>query len=113
MVRWQKKAVAAGAALVLVAALGACSSSGGKQEEQKASGSVRQRGEHAADEGCPDHPLRSRVTPSGTSSGAGAEAAAKKDNIELQYSGDPDGADQANLVQTRDRLARSTASRSR
>lgn len=30
----------------------------------------------------------------------GAEAAARKDNVDLQYQGDPDGANQANLVQS-------------
>ena len=38
MIRWQKKAVAAGAAFALAAALAACSSSGGKQEEQSSGG---------------------------------------------------------------------------
>ncbi len=58
------------------------------------------------------------MTPSGTSSGSGAEAAAKKDNVELQYSADPDGAAQANLVQTAidskvDGIAVTLASRTR
>ena len=36
----------------------------------------------------------------------GAEAAAKKDNIELRYSNDPEAPNQANLVQTRHRQRR-------
>jgi simple sugar transport system substrate-binding protein len=99
MVRWQKKAAAAGAALAVVVALAACSSSGGKQEEQNAgsgSGNVA------------DTPRMkvALITHSGPGDTfwdivrRGAEVAAKKDNIELQYSSDPDGAAQANLVQT-------------
>lgn len=99
MVRWQKKTAATGAALALVAALAACSSSGGKQEEQNAgsgSGNVA------------DTPRMkvALITHSGPGDTfwdivrRGAEAAAQKDNVELQYSSDPDGAAQANLVQT-------------
>lgn len=99
MVRWQKKAVATGAALVLVAALGACSSSGGKQEEEKASGST---GNVA------NTPRMKVAFITHAKQGdtfwdlvrKGAEAAAAKDNVELQYSGAPEGADQANLVQS-------------
>src|SRR5688572_3154347 len=99
MVRWQKKAVATGAALVLVAALGACSSSGGKQEEEKASGSS---GNVA------NTPRMKIAFITHAKQGdtfwdlvrKGAEAAAAKDNVELQYSGAPEGADQANLVQS-------------
>ena len=99
MVRWHKKAVAASAAVVLVAALAACSSSGGKQEEQGSGGSGG---------GVADTPRMkvALITHSGPGDTfwdivrRGAEAAAKKDNIELQYSSDPDGAAQANLVQT-------------
>jgi simple sugar transport system substrate-binding protein len=99
MVRWQKKAVATGAALILVAALGACSSSGGKQAEAKASsaaGNVANTPRMKvafithAKQGDTFWDLVRR----------GAEAAAAKDNVELQYSGAPEGADQANLVQT-------------
>jgi simple sugar transport system substrate-binding protein len=99
MVRWQKKAVATGAALVLVVALGACSSSGGKKSEQStgaAAGNVANTPRmkvafitHAA----PGDTFWDLVR-------KGAEAAAAKDNVELQYSADPDGAGQANLVQT-------------
>jgi simple sugar transport system substrate-binding protein len=99
MVRWQKKAVATGAALVLVVALGACSSSGGKKAEQStgaAAGNVANTPRmkvafitHAA----PGDTFWDLVR-------KGAEAAAAKDNVELQYSADPDGAGQANLVQT-------------
>ncbi|MFI5695833.1 sugar ABC transporter substrate-binding protein [Kribbella sp. NPDC051586] len=99
MVRWQRKVVAGAAALVLAAALAACSSSGGKQKEDSSSGSGG---------GVADTPKMkvALITHSGPSDTfwdivrRGAEAAAKKDNIELQYSADPDGAAQANLVQT-------------
>lgn len=99
MIRWQKKAVATGAALSLAIALAACSSSGGKQEEQNnnaAGGNVANTPRmkiafitHAA----PGDTFWDLVR-------KGAEAAAAKDNVELQYSGDPEGANQANLVQT-------------
>ncbi|WP_433166679.1 sugar ABC transporter substrate-binding protein [Kribbella sp. CA-247076] len=99
MVRWQKKAAAVGAALVLVAALGACSESGGKQEEQSSGGS----GGNVA-----DTPRMKIAFITHAKQGdtfwdlvrKGAEAAAAKDNVELQYSGAPEGPDQANLVQT-------------
>ncbi len=99
MVRWQKKAVATGAALVLVAALGACSSSGGKQEEEKASGSSG----NVADTPRMKVAFITHAAPGDTFWDLvrrGAEAAAAKDNVELQYTGAPEGADQANLVQT-------------
>ena len=99
MVRWQKKAAAVGAALVLVAALGACSSSGGKQEEQDSGGAA---GNVA------NTPRMKVAFITHAKQGdtfwdlvrKGAEAAAAKDNVELQYSGAPEGPDQANLVQT-------------
>lgn len=99
MIRWQKKTVATGAALVLVAALAACSSSGGKQEEQQAAGS----GGNVADTPRMKVAFITHAAPGDTFWDLvrrGAEAAAKKDNVELQYSAAPDGADQANLVQT-------------
>ncbi len=40
------------------------------------------------------------MTPSGTWSGRVPKTAAKKDNIELRYSNDPEAPNQANLVQT-------------
>ncbi|TWD82243.1 monosaccharide ABC transporter substrate-binding protein (CUT2 family) [Kribbella amoyensis] len=99
MVRWQNKAVAAGAAVVLAAALVACSSSGGKQEEQKSGGA-------AGNVANTPRIKVALITHSGPGDTfwdivrRGAEAAAQKDNVELQYSADPDGAAQANLVQT-------------
>jgi simple sugar transport system substrate-binding protein len=99
MVRWQKKAVATGAALVVVAALGACSSSGGKQEEQNAGGS-------SGNVANTPRMKIAMITHSGPGDTfwdivrRGAEAAAQKDNVEFQYSNDADGAAQANLVQT-------------
>jgi simple sugar transport system substrate-binding protein len=99
MVRWQKKAAAVGAALVLVTALVACSSSGGKQEEQDSGGAA---GNVA------NTPRMKIAFITHAKQGdtfwdlvrKGAEAAAAKDNVELQYSGAPEGPDQANLVQT-------------
>ena len=99
MVRWQKKAVATGAALMLIAALGACSSSGGKKDEEKAGGSSG----NVANTPRMKVALITHSKPGDTFWDIvrrGAEAAAQKDNIELQYSSDPDGAGQANLVQT-------------
>ncbi|GAA4574916.1 substrate-binding domain-containing protein [Planotetraspora kaengkrachanensis] len=83
------------AALVLAA----CSSSGGKQPAQ-ASG--------AAQAGVADTPrmtiaLITHAPPGDTFWDLvrkGAEAAAKKDNVDLQFQSDPDGANQANLVQS-------------
>jgi simple sugar transport system substrate-binding protein len=100
MVRWQKKAAAVGAALVLIAALGACSSSGGKQEEEQSSGGS---GGNVADTPRMKVAFITHAAPGDTFWDLvrrGAEAAAKKDNVELQYTGAPEGADQANLVQT-------------
>jgi len=99
MVRWQKKAVATGAALIMVAALGACSSSGGKQAEEKANNAAG----NVANTPRMKVAFITHAAPGDTFWDLvrkGAEAAAAKDNVELQYSGDPDGAGQANLVQT-------------
>ncbi|GAA2839737.1 sugar ABC transporter substrate-binding protein [Kribbella solani] len=99
MVRWQKKAVAAVAAVALAAALAACSSSGGKQKEQSSGGS----GSGVANTPRMKVALITHSGPGDTFWDIvrrGADAAAKKDNIDLQYSADPDGAAQANLVQT-------------
>ncbi|TCO26579.1 simple sugar transport system substrate-binding protein [Kribbella steppae] len=100
MVRWQKKSAAVGAALVLVTALVACSSSGGKQEEEQSSGGS---GGSVADTPRMKVAFITHAAPGDTFWDLvrrGAEAAAKKDNVELQYTGAPEGADQANLVQT-------------
>jgi simple sugar transport system substrate-binding protein len=99
MVRWQKKAVATGAALVLVVALGACSSSGGKKAEQSTG---------AAAGNVANTPRMKVAFITHAKQGdtfwdlvrKGAEAAAAKDNVDLQYSSAGEGADQANLVQT-------------
>jgi simple sugar transport system substrate-binding protein len=99
MVRWQKKAVTAGAAFALAATMVACSSSGGKQEEQNAGGS----GGNVANTPRMKVAFITHAAPGDTFWDLvrkGAEAAAAKDNVELQYSADPDGAGQANLVQT-------------
>ncbi len=103
MVRWQRKAqrraVVTSAALALVLTVGACSSSGGKQEEQKADGGSG----NVATTPRMKVALITHSKPGDTFWDIvrrGAEAAAQKDNIELQYSADADGAAQANLVQT-------------
>ncbi|MGP3961105.1 sugar ABC transporter substrate-binding protein [Nonomuraea sp. 3N208] len=83
---------------VAALALAACSSSGGKQSTEAASAPASTAGTptmtvafitHAA----PGDTFWDLVR-------KGAEAAAAKDNIELQYQAEPDGANQANLVQS-------------
>ncbi|MFI7706826.1 sugar ABC transporter substrate-binding protein [Nonomuraea sp. NPDC049480] len=83
---------------VAVLALAACSSSGGKQTADAASAPASAGGAptmtvafitHAA----PGDTFWDLVR-------KGAEAAAAKSNIELQYQSDPDGANQSNLVQS-------------
>jgi len=87
--------LAAGAAAALT--LAACSSSGGKQET-----------DDTADAGTANTPRMTVafITHSGPGDTfwdlvrKGAEDAARKDNVELQYQADPDGPGQANLVQS-------------
>jgi simple sugar transport system substrate-binding protein len=77
----------------------ACSSEGGKQEEEQ-SGS--------GNAGVADTPRLTIAMITHEVAGdtfwdlvrKGAEAAAKKDNIELRYSNNPDGPEQANLIQS-------------
>lgn len=83
---------------VAALALAACSSSGGKQTTEQAA-----PGNTAA--GAPTMTVAfiTHAAPGDTFWDLvrkGAEAAAAKSNIELQYQGDPDGANQANLVQS-------------
>jgi len=88
--------LAAGAVTAL--ALAACSSSGGKQSTDGGAGNA----------GSADTPKMTVVLITHAAPGdtfwdlvrKGAEAAAKKNNIDLQYQSDPDGANQANLVQS-------------
>ncbi|MEV4622482.1 sugar ABC transporter substrate-binding protein [Asanoa sp. NPDC049573] len=87
--------LAAGTAAAL--ALAACSSSGGKQEP-----------DDSLNAGAADTPRMTVafITHSGPGDTfwdlvrKGAEDAAKKDNVDLQYQADPDGPGQANLVQS-------------
>ncbi|MEV1286600.1 sugar ABC transporter substrate-binding protein [Micromonospora sp. NPDC049679] len=98
MTRTSRASVLAVSALTVLA-LAACSSSGGKAAAEN------DRAGNAAGAGTP------RMTVAFITHSApgdtfwdlvrkGAEAAAKKDNIDLQYQSDPDGANQANLVQS-------------
>lgn len=91
---------AAGAVLALAAALAltACSSSGGKQETSPTSGG----GTAAASTPKMTIAMITHAAPGDTFWDIirkGAEAAAAKDNAELQYSSDPDAAKQAQLIQ--------------
>ncbi len=86
----------AGAAALAVA-LTACSSTGGKQETSADGG-----GGAAADTPEMTVALITHAAPGDTfwdQVRAGAEDAAKKDNVKLEYTADPDGAKQAQLVQ--------------
>ncbi|WP_239127531.1 sugar ABC transporter substrate-binding protein [Asanoa siamensis] len=93
--RFRMSLLAAGSAAVL--ALAACSSSGGKQTEDE-----------PANAGAATTPRMTIafITHSGPGDTfwdlvrKGAEDAAKKDNVDLQYQADPDGPGQANLVQS-------------
>ena len=86
------------AAIIALAAAG-CSSEGGKQEEEKGD---------SGNTGVADTPrytvaMITHEVPGDTFWDLvrkGAEAAAKKDNIELRYSNNPDGPEQANLIQS-------------
>src|ERR1700754_1544114 len=93
-IRMSLLATGAAAALALVA----CSSSGGRQDDDEGAAA-------AGNAGTP------RMTGAFITHSApgdtfwdlvrkGAEDAAKKDNVELQYQADPDGPGQANLVQS-------------
>jgi simple sugar transport system substrate-binding protein len=95
--RTASKLLAAAAVLTLAAA--GCSSEGGKQEQEKSD---------SGNTGVADTPrytiaMITHEVPGDTFWDLvrkGAEAAAKKDNIELRYSNNADGPEQANLVQT-------------
>jgi simple sugar transport system substrate-binding protein len=84
---------------VALLATAACSSEGGKQEEEQSD---------SGNAGVADTPRLTITMVTHEVAGdtfwdlvrKGAEAAAKKDNIELRYSNNPDGPEQANLVQT-------------
>lgn len=87
--------VAAASALALT--LAACSSSGGKQDTGD--------GAAVGNAGTPEMTVAfiTHAAPGDTFWDLvrkGAEDAAKKDNVKLEYTSDPDGANQANLVKT-------------
>lgn len=88
------------AAMATVTALGlaACSSSGGKETTEGDGGS----GAGGADTEKMTVAFITHAAPGDTfwdQVRSGAEAAAKKDNVDLQYTADPEGANQARLVQ--------------
>lgn len=98
LVRKLSQSLKIAAAAVMVAVLGACSSTGGAPRNDEASGSA----------GGVDTP---RYVVAMVTHGApgdtywdlvrkGAEDAAKKNNLELRYSSDPQAPNQANLVQS-------------
>lgn len=97
MSRFSRTPLVAGAA-ALTLGLAACSSSGGKQTDDNGGGGSG--GGAGTDEitvafithAAPGDTFWDQVR-------AGAEDAAKKDNVKLEYTADPDGAKQANLVQ--------------
>jgi simple sugar transport system substrate-binding protein len=95
--RFSRLAAIAGAS-VLVAAIASCSSTGGKPQQNGGGGGG----------GTVDTPRATIAMITHEVPGdsfwdlirKGAETAAKKDNIELRYSNDPEAPNQANLVQT-------------
>src|SRR3954468_22734445 len=95
--RFSRLAAIAGAS-VLVVGIASCSSTGGKQESNGGGGGG----------GTVDTPRMTIAMITHEVPGdsfwdlirKGAEAAAKKDNIELRYSNDPEAPNQANLVQS-------------
>jgi simple sugar transport system substrate-binding protein len=95
--RTASRLLAVAAALTLAAA--GCSSEGGKQQEEKSDSG----GTGVADTPRYTIAMITHEVPGDTFWDLvrkGAEAAAKKDNIELRYSNNPDGPEQANLIQT-------------
>jgi simple sugar transport system substrate-binding protein len=96
--KFSRLAAIAGAS-VLVVGIASCSSTGGKPE---------QSGDGGGGGGTVDTPRMTIAMVTHEVPGdsfwdlirKGAEAAAKKDNVELRYSNDPEAPNQANLVQT-------------
>jgi len=94
----RKRALAVIVSLTAALALGACSSSGGKQATQTTAGG------HAAVANTPKMTVAmiTHQAPGDTFWDIirkGAEAASAKDNVDLQYSNDPDATKQAQLIQ--------------
>ena len=98
MSRRRRTTALAAAAAALVLLLPACSSQGGRPDDE---------GDGAAPAGTADTPrlriaMVTHAAPGDTFWDIvrkGAEAAAAKSNVELEYNGQPEAADQANLVQ--------------
>ena len=96
--RFSRLAAIAGAS-VLVLGIASCSSTGGKPEESNGGGG----GGGSVDTPRMTFAMITHEVPGDSFWDLirkGAEAAAKKDNIELRYSNDPEAPNQANLVQT-------------
>ena len=96
--RFSRLAAIAGAG-VLVLGIASCSGTGGKPEESNGGGG----GGETADTPRMTIAMITHEVPGDSFWDLirkGAEAAAKKDNIELRYSNDPEAPNQANLVQT-------------
>ena len=96
--RFSRLAAIAGAS-VLVLGIASCSSTGGKPEESNGGGG----GGGTVDTPRMTFAMITHEVPGDSFWDLirkGAEAAAKKDNIELRYSNDPEAPNQANLVQT-------------
>lgn len=94
----RRRPAAAVAVAALALSLAACSSTGGKQQDTSSSDS----GAKVADTPKLTIAMVTHETPGDTfwdKIRAGAEAAAKKDNITLKYSNDPDPSKQATLIQ--------------
>lgn len=96
MSRFSRVSVVATSSLAALT-LAACSSSGGKQPAEEGGG-----GGGGADTEQMTVAFITHAAPGDTfwdQVRAGAEAAAKKDNVDLQYTADPEGGNQARLVQ--------------
>lgn len=96
MSRFTRVSVVATSSLAALT-LAACSSSGGKQPAEEGGGSgggadTEQMTVAFITHAAPGDTFWDQVR-------AGAEAAAKKDNVDLQYTADPEGGNQARLVQ--------------
>ncbi len=94
----RRTTIAVALAAAIPVALGACSSSGGKQESASTAGG----GAGVADTPSMTVAMITHQAPGDTFWDIirkGAEAAAKKDNVKLEYTADPDATKQAQLIQ--------------
>jgi simple sugar transport system substrate-binding protein len=97
-IRTPRKIAAVAVSAAVITLLGACSSTGGKPQESGGG-----MGGETADTPRATIAMITHEVPGDSFWDLvrkGAEAAAKKDNIELRYSNDPEAPNQANLVQT-------------